>query len=308
MRNILVVLFFLLSFYGINKSYASSCIIADPQDTALNVRATPNGKVINRLRNGRIVEITRSKNDAKGRPWGYAEGLYNGKYRKWGWVFMAAVDCQGNRSVKVSKPPSAELKCVVADPVDPTLNVRSTPNGTLINRLKNGREIRILRTKNDTKGRPWGYAVGHYKGQFREWGWVFMQNVDCDNIRIEPKEYWIQVASRELKSEAIELAKLYAPNFNQTTVFSSANDWYAIVIKTVPDNEIQTTIEGLKSDGKIPGDSYATEGKSFVQKIWHTTFGGNSSGPLKPIAKEKKPVTVATPQLQKEFDAWLSGS
>lgn len=87
-----------------------SCIIADPADTALNVRATPNGEIINRLRNGRVVTIERLQNDAKGRPWGYASGKYKGKHRQWGWVYMEAVNCnptkapKNNKKIKVDYP------------------------------------------------------------------------------------------------------------------------------------------------------------------------------------------------------------
>jgi hypothetical protein len=157
------------------RSDAKSCVVSDPTDRALNVRETPNGRVINRLRNGRTVEITQFENDAKGRPWGYATGYYKGRFRNWGWVFMAAVACDGAQDISQVDGKS----CVVADPVDPTLNVRATPNGELINRLRNGRKIKITEIRNDAQGRPWGYAVGNYQGQFRKWGWVFLKNVDC---------------------------------------------------------------------------------------------------------------------------------
>jgi hypothetical protein len=153
------------------RSDAKSCVVSDPTDRALNVRETPNGRVINRLRNGRTVEITQFENDAKGRPWGYATGYYKGRFRNWGWVFMAAVACDGAQDISQVDGKS----CVVADPVDPTLNVRATPNGELINRLRNGRKIKITEIRNDTQGRPWGYAVGNYQGQFRKWGWVFLK-------------------------------------------------------------------------------------------------------------------------------------
>lgn len=168
----------LVTFFP-EKSNAKSCVVSDPTDRALNVRETPNGRVINRLKNGRTVEITQFENDAKGRPWGYATGYYEGRFRNWGWVFMAAVACNGEQELSQVDGKS----CVVADPVDPTLNVRATPNGELINRLRNGRRIKITEIRNDAQGRPWGYAVGNYQGQFRKWGWVFLQNVDCSGFQ-----------------------------------------------------------------------------------------------------------------------------
>ena len=71
-----------------------NCTAAETDGSVLNVRATPNGELINRLRNGREIAITQYQNDSKGRPWGYATGYYNGKFRNWGWVFMASVRCQ----------------------------------------------------------------------------------------------------------------------------------------------------------------------------------------------------------------------
>lgn len=92
---------------------------------------------------------------------------------------MAAVACDGAQDISQVDGKS----CVVADPVDPTLNVRATPNGELINRLRNGRKIKITEIRNDARGRPWGFAVGNYQGQFRNWGWVFLQNVDCSGLQ-----------------------------------------------------------------------------------------------------------------------------
>ena len=179
MKKIVTLVFASLITAFVTPVHAQNCIIADPSDTSLNVRETPNGKVINRLRNGRKVVIQSKRNDAKGRPWGYATGLYKGRNRNWGWVFMQSVNCGrvAQRSVSGGK------KCVINDITDTSLNVRERPNGKVINRLRNGRQVSIIKTSNDSKGRPWGYAVGQYKGQNRNWGWVFMEGVQCGGSR-----------------------------------------------------------------------------------------------------------------------------
>jgi hypothetical protein len=69
------------------------CIVADRTDSAVNVRSSPNGRIINRLRNGRKIVITDTVFDYRGRPWVYAEGEYNGEWRKWGLIFKAELDC-----------------------------------------------------------------------------------------------------------------------------------------------------------------------------------------------------------------------
>lgn len=76
------------AYHTRSQPIQKTCFINDTTDTTLNVRATPNGKIINRLRNGRQVTITQIKNDNKGRPWGLAAN--------WGWVYMPKVSCDGS--------------------------------------------------------------------------------------------------------------------------------------------------------------------------------------------------------------------
>lgn len=70
-------------------------------------------------------------------------------------------------------------RCFVTDPQDTGLNVRSEPNGRLINRLRNGREVFIQEIGYDARGRPWAYVAGYYEGQWRNWGWVYRELISC---------------------------------------------------------------------------------------------------------------------------------
>ncbi|NJL63022.1 MAG: SH3 domain-containing protein [Methylacidiphilales bacterium] len=69
------------------------CKITDPTGTPLNVRSHPNGKIINRLQNGKNVDITEIGYDNRGRHWVKVAGYHNGKYREWGWVIREFVSC-----------------------------------------------------------------------------------------------------------------------------------------------------------------------------------------------------------------------
>ncbi|MEP4179572.1 MAG: hypothetical protein ABJL94_09160 [Rhizobiaceae bacterium] len=191
MRSFWVAL--VLALTSVGMAEAKDCIIQDPNDTSLNVRDTPNGKVVNALRNGRKVKITSLRNDSKGRPWGFATGNYKGTYRDWGWVFMALVDCTGKpRPTVVKSAGSRKSVCTIADPNDTALNVRGEPNGDVTNRLRNGRRVDISSIYLDDKNRPWGKASGMFKGQYRDWGWIFMDSVNCqangkaDVIQLHP--------------------------------------------------------------------------------------------------------------------------
>jgi hypothetical protein len=68
-------------------------VVTDPTGTPLNVRAYPNGPVINRLRNGRVVYILALAPDARGRSWAHVGGYYKGRWRDWGWVFREFISC-----------------------------------------------------------------------------------------------------------------------------------------------------------------------------------------------------------------------
>ncbi|NET59559.1 MAG: SH3 domain-containing protein [Symploca sp. SIO2E6] len=76
-------------------------------------------------------------------------------------------------------PAKAKRVCQVTDPTGTPLNVRDTPNGKVINALKNGREVYIHETAYDSQGRPWTKVGGYYQGEYRMWGWVFREFISC---------------------------------------------------------------------------------------------------------------------------------
>lgn len=79
-----------------------------------------------------------------------------------------------------TKPGNArELVCQVTDPTGTPLNVRNSPNGRVINALRNGREVYILKTSYDSQGRTWVFVGGYYRGEYRVWGWVLREFISC---------------------------------------------------------------------------------------------------------------------------------
>jgi hypothetical protein len=81
---------------GLSAKAETVCKVTDPTGTPLNVRDTPNGRVINTLKNGREVSINQISYDSKGRPWAKVGGYYNGEYRVWGWVLREFISCYNN--------------------------------------------------------------------------------------------------------------------------------------------------------------------------------------------------------------------
>ncbi len=81
--------------------------------------------------------------------------------------------------VNLANLEAASRRCKITDPTGTPLNVRASPNGRIINKLRNGREVEILESGRDNRGRSWVYVGGYYKGNWRNWGWVFREFVSC---------------------------------------------------------------------------------------------------------------------------------
>ena len=90
-----LIMIFILYFSTQNTVYSKEmvCKITDPTDTSLNIRSSPNGKITNHLRNGREVYIKETAYDDQGRLWALIAGMYDGKYRLWGWAFREFISC-----------------------------------------------------------------------------------------------------------------------------------------------------------------------------------------------------------------------
>ena len=69
----------------------------------------------------------------------------------------------------------AQQICTVNDPTGTPLNVRSSPNGSILGALHNGVEVRVLDTTR-AGGRQWAYIVPVDGGKR---GWVFGNFLDC---------------------------------------------------------------------------------------------------------------------------------
>ena len=90
LRGLLLVPAFLLA--GACAAAAQArCRVMDPTDTPLNVRTTPNGRVVDALPNGMLVSVIERRSDERGRAWVYIARLSNGK--PIGWVFREFISC-----------------------------------------------------------------------------------------------------------------------------------------------------------------------------------------------------------------------
>jgi hypothetical protein len=72
---------------------------------------------------------------------------------------------------------AAQSRCKVMDPTGTPLNVRSTPQGTIVGTLTNGVLVSIVDHAVDATGKPWAY-VARYSDAVPI-GWVFREFISC---------------------------------------------------------------------------------------------------------------------------------
>ena len=77
------------------QSVGKTCVVADPSGTPLNVRITPNGRIVDVLSNGTWVYIDDVQRD-NGKTWAYvAESNAKGRVGSpIGWVFRDYLNCR----------------------------------------------------------------------------------------------------------------------------------------------------------------------------------------------------------------------
>jgi hypothetical protein len=68
----------------------STCVVADPTGSPLNIRTSPNGKVVGKIGNGERIRISDQRTE-NGKEWAY---ISNAASRPMGWVFRKFLECR----------------------------------------------------------------------------------------------------------------------------------------------------------------------------------------------------------------------
>jgi hypothetical protein len=77
------------SFNFLNRN--ERCVVSDPTGTPLNIRATPNGKVVGKVRNGTTVYAVMYSGDSQDRSWTKIKLTPRGAAK--GWVLTEFLEC-----------------------------------------------------------------------------------------------------------------------------------------------------------------------------------------------------------------------
>ena len=84
--SFLFLLFLWQSFFNSAKA-EQICKVTDPTGTPLNVRETPNGRIVGTLKNNVDVYIIKIDYDSKGSPWALVRRYGHNQSGAFGWVF-----------------------------------------------------------------------------------------------------------------------------------------------------------------------------------------------------------------------------
>jgi hypothetical protein len=154
------------------------CRVADPTPTPLNVRTSPNGRIVGTLRNGDEITVLDRTMDRKRQGW-----VYVGRSEDRspiGWVYREYIDCH---STDPTPTASGQTGCRVTDPTPTPLNVRTTPNGRIVGTLDNNVLVSVLDRSVDDRGRSWVY-VGRSEDR-SPIGWVYREYIDCPEPHVK---------------------------------------------------------------------------------------------------------------------------
>jgi hypothetical protein len=93
---------------------------------------------------------------------------------------LIALTCTTAFSSLLVSPARADGACSVATRDKSNLSVYDSPDEkSLINELRFGRKVDIKDSAKDSQGRAWVKVAGDYNGEYRQWGWVIRQYLEC---------------------------------------------------------------------------------------------------------------------------------
>lgn len=75
------------------KAQSDRCKVTDPTGTPLNVRASPNGRILRKIQNDTVVYIEEYSTDSKGRAWARISLPTRNGRKILGWVFREFISC-----------------------------------------------------------------------------------------------------------------------------------------------------------------------------------------------------------------------
>ncbi len=95
---------------------------------------------------------------------------------------------------------------------------------------------------------------------------------------------WIQIEAKPDLRAAQARARSYSARLPDVNGFSIGKGWYAIALGPYAPDEAARRLARLKAAGRIPSDSFTTDGRHFLQRFWPV-----GPGALAPAGNESPP-------------------
>ena len=124
----LVMMVVISNLFCVYGNAQTPCIVTDPTGTPLNIRETPNGRIVASLPNGHQIVASDYSSDNRGKRWAYVVSAQAPSMR--GWVFSDYITCRladaGGSSTSVNQQQiqqqQIQQKQIIIN-VNPNINV-----------------------------------------------------------------------------------------------------------------------------------------------------------------------------------------
>ena len=103
---------------------------------------------------------------------------------------------------------------------------------------------------------------------------------------------WVQIEAQPDLRTATDRARAYAANFTQVQGYKLKSGWFAIVIGPMSPEEAATDLQTLSGQGRVPADSFVTDGVNFRDQFWP-----DASGTQPPLPAAEAPAPQEAPAL-----------
>ncbi len=100
---------------------------------------------------------------------------------------------------------------------------------------------------------------------------------------------WIQIEARPSLREAEARARGYSARLPDVNGFAIGRGWYAIALGPYAPGEAARRLARLRAEGRIPSDSFVTDGRDFRQRFWPVGPGALAPAGNEPTRTPQQP-------------------
>lgn len=110
------------------------------------------------------------------------------------------------------------------------------------------------------------------------------------------QSFWVQLEANRTLREAEAAARRYAQSMPDVNGFRlGASGWYTIALGPYTEAAATARLLELRESATIPGDSYISNGRTYVQQFWPVGANALADTPTAAPATDPEPVTTTEP-------------